>query len=372
MKWLGVLLIAALAGVQANATTYDWLVMYYMPYDNDLSPLSTSITRNFIQSRINTKTVVTLQTDLQGDGGMMRYSFDASIDSVRIMEENSSSARTFQDYLTWAAANFKAKHYAIVLLNHGGALNEYGLDEFPERRWIQIDSLSEAIRIFNNQTGIGKIDLLFQQVCTRGIENFFEFRDVAEYTFASQDLVPAPGYYYPNVFSALDATNIKSGAQLAELIVRSEQDDMYYSYTLIDNAKWSKWGKLFDRYVKSLQGTELEIYSDSLKFISYSGQMYYDLVSVSNAIIKVGDQSVKNEFQQYTTKVLIKNLYRSTKTNRLEGYCGVSICSPFKPVIEPLDCYTLPSYLDYVRTLHAAVSARRTKSNQSKKSSEKP
>jgi hypothetical protein len=345
---------------QANGKEYDWLLVYYMPYDNDLSPLAKNIIQQFLKARINDNVCVTLQVDLAGKGGMTRYAFNSNIDSLNIEEGASSSVNALDKYLLWVSKTFKARHYSVILLNHGGRLNEYGRDDYPEiRSWMQMDSLATSLATFNKRAGIKKIDLLFEQVCTRGtVENLYQFKEVANYTLASQDLVPAPGYYYSIVFSKLNDT-IKSGDQLADLIVSSEREDMYYTYTLVDNAKWMDWLKLLSKYSESLSSPGTMIDQDKLKVLTYASDLYFDFVSLvdatsSNGKIRVTGESVKN----FTNHVLIKRVYVNNKFDQLTGFSGVSVCSPFRVTGGPLGIYATRAYSKFLTSLRTLAKVK--------------
>ncbi len=355
MKLLIVKLITiiSLLGFRVTATDYDWLFVYYMPYDNNLTSLSNHIIDQFRDSKIEGKICVTLQVDLAGKGGMTRYVFNAKTDSIHVDDERSAVSKTFEEYLVWVANNYTAKHYAIVLLNHGGDLNEYGLDEFPVMEWLRIDSVAKSIRKFNQVAGISEIDLLFEQVCTRGtIENLYEFKDVAKYTLASQDLVPAPGYYYPRTFSAVEKLSIESGDRLADLIVKSERADMYYSFTLIDNSKWNKWLEHLNKYSKEISRSNYKIATDKLKLLSYAGQAYFDLNSLIEATTFHENIPQRGStLMTYTTDVLIRKLYKNSETVRASNYSGISIYAPFTSSVSPLSIYSQKPYKRYLLSL---------------------
>jgi hypothetical protein len=351
--FIKLLIIFSLWSHHTNGKEYDWLLVYYMPYDNDLSPLSQNIIQQFFKARINDNICVTLQIDVAGEGGMTRYTFNSKVDSLSISEEASSSVDALDDYLMWVNRTFKAKHYSVILLNHGGGLNEYGRDDYPEARsWMQIDSLSTSLAAFNRRAGIKKIDLLFEQVCTRAtVENLYEFKDVADYTLASQDLVPAPGYYYPNVFSGLNGS-IKSGDVLADLIVGAEREDMYYTYTLVDNSRWTEWLRLLQKYSESLASPGAVINQDKLKVLTYASDLYFDFVSLvdatsSNDKIRLTGESSKT----FTSHALIKRLYVNNKFDQLAGYSGVSVCSPFRVRSSPLAIHSTRAYTNFLTSL---------------------
>jgi hypothetical protein len=339
----------------AQQRNLDWLLIYYLPYDNNLSPLADKIIDQFTVAKTNGKVSIVLQADLAGPGGMTRYVINSKVDSTKLTDDNSGTCSGFRNYLTWVSGNFKAKHYAIVLLNHGGLVNEYGVDEYPAEQWIGIDSLALAVRDFNSREGISKVDLLFEQVCARGtIENLYEFKDVARFSLASQGLVPAPGYYFTNAFDNLDDLNIKNGAQLADLIVSYERRDMYYSFTLIDNSQWKKWMTLFDAYVASIEEKETMMISDSLKVFTYWGGLYYDVQSVLDGT-KAKNREVAFALKNFTKNQLIRRHYLNLHIDTMYGYSGLSVFSPFKPVDSPLALFQVASYKRWVRALRKGM-----------------
>ena len=324
-----------------------------MPYDNDLSPLAKNIMQQFLSARINDNICVTLQVDRAGKGGMTRYTFNSNVDSLSIEDEESSSVKALNKYLLWVSRTFKTRHYSVILLNHGGRLNEYGRDDYPEaKRWMQIDSLARSLATFNERAGIKKIDLLFEQVCTRGtVENLYEFREVAEYTLASQDLVPAPGYYYTNVFFSLN-DGIKSGDQLADLIVSSEREDMYYTYTLVDNSRWMDWLKLLQNYSEVLSSPDAMINRDKLKVLTYSSDLYFDFGSLVDATSSHESICVIGEsMKSFTNQVLVKRLFVNKKFDQLTGYSGLSVCSPFRDTGSRLGIHSTRPYTKFLTSL---------------------
>jgi hypothetical protein len=356
MKPAIIKLVILLSLLSHNVTgkDYDWLLIYYMPYDNNLSPFAKGIIHHFFKSEISDNVCATLQVDLSGQGGMTRYSFNSKVDSLNLKDEESTSTRALDEYLLWVSKTFKAKHYAIILLNHGGGLNEYGLDENGSlNEWMHIDDLANSIEKFTRLVKIRKVDLLFEQVCVRGtIENLYEFSKIAKYTLASQDLVPAPGYYYGKMFSGLGKGKINSGDKLAELIVNSEREDMYYSYTLIDNSKWDDWLQLLENYSEGLADSNSQIRQDVLKIVFYEGDSYFDFISLINATSFTNETlHLASDIKTFTNDVLIKHLYRNSKYERMNEYSGLSVCSPFRSTSYPLTIYSLNSYKAFLTSL---------------------
>jgi hypothetical protein len=147
---------------QAQQKVYDWLILYYMPYDNDLSRFKAPILNQFKNLNLQGNVCITFQTDQADNRGQTRYIINSTWDSLQVNDERSASSAIFQDYINWSGQNFRAKHYAVVLLSHGGLINEYGIDEFPMQKWLGIDSLAQALQSFNKAVGISKLDLLFE------------------------------------------------------------------------------------------------------------------------------------------------------------------------------------------------------------------
>lgn len=339
-------LFPAVAPAQPKA--FDWLLAYYMPYDNNLSSLGPGIVHEFKRHHLKGNVCILLQSDLAGPGGMKRYTIHSRIDSAALPDENSASTATFRSFLQWAST-FKAKHHAIVLLNHGGTLNDYGLDEYPAKSWLPIDSVAAALRQFDHDAG-STVDLLFEQVCARGtLENVYEFKDVASYTMVSQGLVPAPGYYYTTVFDQLDRGEIKDGRLLAKAIVGAERKDMYYSFSLVDNFRWDAWLKAFDSYVLSLGFGKAHIPVKAIVPFSYWENLYWDtgpLISQTSVddVVPAAAASLAA-----STRELIPSVYDNPESTLMNGYSGLSILSPFQTHIdERLAIYKLKSYQKWI------------------------
>jgi hypothetical protein len=351
--WLFIFSLFSITETLAQKKVYDWQVIYYMPYDNDLSRFKEPILAQFKDLNLKGNVCVTFQVDQANDKGLTRHIINTKWDSLQINEEHSASANVFKEYLLWCGREFKARHYAIVLLSHGGLINEYGVDQFPEQKWLGIDSLALSIKAFNQSIGISKIDLLFEQVCTRGtIENFYEFRDVARFTMASQSLVPLPNLYYANTMKLLDAGGVQSGKQLADAIVKNERADMYYSYTLINNSHWKKWLSKWNAYTQAIRKEKLELKRDSLLSISYSTDFYFDLDRLLKAIHINGQtpDTAKNLIP-FTSHYLVENLYLNPKNDKMNGYSGISILSPFSNKSGELSLQKSAPYLDFRNTL---------------------
>jgi hypothetical protein len=338
--------------LRAQPRTYDWLIAFYMPYDNDMSPHGQRILAQLKSAKLNGKVCATVQSDFSGPGGMTRYVFNAEVDSIHVSGESSATAATLQSYLQWARSTFPARNFAVVLLSHGGDMMEYGVDEYPKkpsRHWMPTDSIAHALRTAN---GNGPLpDLFFQQVCARAtVENLYEFRNTARYSLASQSLIPTPGYYYAAVLEALEKESITDGAKLAELIVCNERPDMYYTLTLVDNSAWPAWIDSVEKYSEVVCSSIPGISVSDLKVLSYGGDVYWDMIATIQATtINNKVPASGNDLIQFTGSRLLTQFVSAAHPNI---YSGLSLRTPFsKKQQPPLQIYGLPSFARWMKCL---------------------
>src|SRR4051794_40652516 len=104
---LAILLPVALAGHDRTAIGqeekwYDWGVVYFMSYDNNLETHGRTIIERIGAGISSERTIAAVQADFRDRGGMRRYTIRSSgIEVTRVDSENSASEHRFLDYLTW-------------------------------------------------------------------------------------------------------------------------------------------------------------------------------------------------------------------------------------------------------------------------------
>ena len=221
---------------------YDWILLYWMPYDNNLSRFGQPIIQMLSKGVKNDKVLVVVQSDFSGASQVSRSIISqGKVDTKYLETADSSSAEVLSEYLTWAQSQFQARRWAIVFLGHGGTLMEISPDEHPtspsisEIRWMNLQKINQVIFNFNRSVK-GNLELLFFQNCNKGnIEVHHTFQNTAKYTLSSQLQLGVPNYYYEQVLSHLNTDPDIDGSQLAKKIMDYEQPDMYHSLTLTNN-----------------------------------------------------------------------------------------------------------------------------------------
>jgi len=185
----------------------EWHFTYWMPYDNNLDGWTDSIKHMMIKEMLANLSV-SIQVDRAGDGGMRRLRLEKGrvISAERIDSDKSYSSSAFQQYLSWVTQTFDYKHHALIFLDHGGKLDEVGLDEYPRRDFLRVDSI--RIGLEKELPKERPLDLLYFQVCAKGsIEPVFEVKDQADYILVSQNKLGAPNFYYQGLMKSMQKKN---------------------------------------------------------------------------------------------------------------------------------------------------------------------
>ena len=310
--------------------------VYWMPYDNNLSYWADTVYQ-MIQSGIKSDDIiVTIQKDVAEDDGMTRSIIsNDDIKNYHVTDERSYSGETFNNYLLWVSDRIKSDKYVIIFLDHGGKLDEIGLDEFPEERFLRIDSARLAINNFNRANG-KKTELVFLQVCTKGsVEAIYEFKDVAKYTMFSQTILGAPNFYYTSFFKSLSNSNMAnlSGADLANKIVDFERDDMYSSLVCVDNSHFDAFELELNRFLTDFSNLHQYDINQNLPLFYY-GQHYWDLVSFINSFEGAADVRLLEAID----RLVVMNKINPNNESMKE-YAGLSILAMNKTYLELIEQY---------------------------------
>jgi len=311
--------------------------IYWMPYDNNLSIWSDSIYSMINSGLISEEIVVTVQKDISGDTGMTRTIISKKgVFNEQIEDDKSSSGIAYDQYLMWVWENVESKKYAMIFLDHGGKLDEIGLDEYPNNEFLRIDSVNIAIRKFNDLNK-KKAELIFLQVCTKGsIEPIYEFKDASNYTMFSQTVLGAPNFYYESFFKEIssyaDVSSI-DGLKIAVLIAKSERIDMYQSLVCVDNSKFEKFIIEFESFISRYeQLTDYQIENNLMLF--YYGQTYYDLM----AFVQCYKGINSGKLLEAISDLVVMNKI-NPENNTMNAYCGLSLLAMQRNYLEQIKSY---------------------------------
>jgi hypothetical protein len=222
----------------AMKVNHDWVLVYYMSYDNNLSPFGEGILESLKNGVQNSSLVVTVLMDDRNRDGLKRYAITRQgVEVERLATDDSADAGVFASYMEWVRIRYPARHYAVVFLDHGGRLDEMCLDEWPgpgkSRAWLSAKSVASVLEKFRLSV-LGEVELLFLQQCGRGsIDNLYSFRGSAAVIMASQENVGAPNTYYELTLKWLASNTEAGGVSLAQQVMVSDRD--YSSYVCVSS-----------------------------------------------------------------------------------------------------------------------------------------
>lgn len=266
----------------------NWTIMVYMAGDNNLDSAG-AVDLTEMKKVGSTKDVnILVQFDREGrDMATLRYYVQkgGTVDKDKVVdlgETNMGDPKVLEDFVSWGVKTYPAKHYLLVLWNHGAGWDDANLyqgDVFsgatpPVSRKAQPvvtrdpaggikpiafaqarAGLSRTRRaLFNTtvaaavtQRGIAyddqaqdfldnielkkvmaritkkikrKIDILGMDACLMSMaEVAYQMRDVADYTVGSEETEPGEGWPYDRILKALAAKPAMTPEELSKTIV---------------------------------------------------------------------------------------------------------------------------------------------------------
>ncbi|NER24254.1 MAG: hypothetical protein F6J96_26820 [Symploca sp. SIO1C2] len=267
-----------------NKRHYDWILLYWMPYDNDLSGFGQPILHMLIKGVQSDNILVAVESDFSGTRNLSRRVITkGKVDIQQLKTVNSAREDAFAEYLNWAQSQFVADNWAIIFLGHGGRLDQVSPDNHAglgnQTQWMNIQKLRDVVAQFNQDIN-DRVELFFFQNCNKGtIEAHYTLHDVAEYTLSSQKLLGAPNHYYESLLQFLSYSPEVNGGELAEKIIQFERSDMYNSYTVTNNRIIPELPVKLNPLLEEIIAAQIKtLPTNQLKSYSYMGERYVDFV----------------------------------------------------------------------------------------------
>jgi hypothetical protein len=268
-------------------------------------------------------------------------------------ELNMGDPQTLVDFVNWAAINYPAKKYSLVIWNHGGGFRSLNLvkdiawDDTNGRDKITMPELEEALSMISAQIG-ENIDLVGMDACLMAMaEVAYQIKDDADILVTSEESEPNEGWPYDTILSQLVSNPLMSAEELATAIV----DKYIYSYPFSNVTQSALDLSYIDTLASQLSNLALEIMGDSstpkYKYIlaaedsqHYNGD--YDFIDLydlcNNLLIYSNSLEVKNivlSIQQTLNSAVIKSGYSGVGVSRSRG---LSIYFPY---------YSYDNYYNY-------------------------
>ncbi|NWG17665.1 MAG: hypothetical protein HXY41_13645 [Chloroflexi bacterium] len=154
-------------------------------------------------------------------------------------EVNSGDPQVLVDFITWAAANYPAEHYGLILWDHGGGWTMVGSDE-QDGDLLEMPEIEAALEAATVQAGIERFDFVAFDACLMAqLEVFEMLARFADYAIASEETIPGAGWEYTTPLRTLNQNPDMDTAELGRIIVDSYMTfytDVITSYPNFDLA----------------------------------------------------------------------------------------------------------------------------------------
>ena len=352
--------------------TAEWTVMIYLDSDNNLE--SAGITdineMEMIGSTSDVNIIVQVDripysvldsnhegyADDTSNGNWTttrRYYINQDFDPIQINsqlvsdlgEMNMGDPQTLTDFASWAAVNYPAKKYLLVIWNHGGGFRSLSSNLSKDIAWddtnggdkITMPELESALSAVSAQFG-KKIDIVGMDACFMAMtEVAYQIKDYVDILVSSEESEPNDGWPYDSILGQLVSNPLMSSGQFAADIV----DEYIFSYSGYNVTQSAVDLSYMDVLAGQLSDLALAIMSDSFtpksKYVlaSVNSQYYgdYDFIDLydfcNTVLIYSNSTQVKNialSIQQTINSAIINFGHSGFG---LGGSRGLSIYFPY-------------------------------------------
>jgi hypothetical protein len=262
---------------------------------------------------------------------------------IDLGELNMGDPQTLVDFANWAANNYPAKKYLLVIWNHGGGFRSLNLakdiawDDTNGGDKITMPELEDALSTITAQIG-KNIDLVGMDACFMAMtEVAYQIKDYADILVTSEESEPEGGWPYDTILSQLVSNPLISPEELATDIV----DKYIYSYPFSNVTQSAIDLSYIDSLASQLSNLALAIMDDTLTpkdiYIdaAYSSQHYDDpdFIDLYDFCDKIFDHS--NSLEIKNMAIIIQQTLSSTVINSdysgwgVSGSKGLSIYFPW-------------------------------------------
>jgi hypothetical protein len=237
-----------------NTPTRDWTIAVYMVGNNNLSDAAWGDLNEMESVGSSNALAIAVQAEFsslysnevpyqyRGPTYRMLVASDSDPDNVSSLETaqtlgdtNMSDGTSLTNFVRWAASTYPAKHFALVLWDHGMGYDGGFVDESAGGNdYLTLKELAGAVA----NSGVHP-DLVAFDACLMGIHELaLSMRGVANWMAASEELEPGNGYPYDRILQHLQTTPNLTPQQLGTAIV-DEYSAFYASSTRLRSATQS-------------------------------------------------------------------------------------------------------------------------------------
>lgn len=268
------------------------------------------------------------------------------------------------DFVAWAADNYPAQKYALVLWDHGWSwytaptpFKGISSDDDTGNSISVAGGDLENLLIETNEIIGQKLEVLGMDAC---IMMGWEMANIsipyANYYVASQDYEGFDGWNYEGAMLELTANSSMNGEELGESIARTFIETGDRTQSVLDLSQLATFEYALDEVAVALmESQEYSIYYDSLqRTYSYDGEwgIDRDLYGIlANIALRADDETLKQKAQ--AALPLLEAVITTNYTNGeyASGAYGLSIFSPgpYDWTQGYIDLYSTGSWAEFTR-----------------------
>jgi len=249
----------------------EWTIMVYVNGKNNLEPYAIKDMNEMEKIGSTDKVNVVAETGLIAGYGTLPWTGTARFLIKKDADTNKITSPILQNlgksdmgdyknvvaFVKWAQTNYPAKHYMLVVWNHGAG-------------WIKSRSPEVTKGIsYDDETGnhintpqmglmmkaIGKIDVYGSDACLMQMpEVNYEIKDFVDYIVGSEETEPGDGYTYDLLLGPLVKKPTMGAMELGKLAVNAYADHygtQDHTQSLVDSAKMTGLVAPIDAFVKA-------------------------------------------------------------------------------------------------------------------------
>lgn len=254
------------------ADVKEWTILVYMNADNNLYRFGLMNTAEMERVGSSPQVNVVLEMDPEPSGmPTTRYYItqNPSAQPGKITsqvlsthgETDMGDWKHLAEFITWGVKTYPAKHYAVIIWNHGAGWEGVSYDDNP-RHGMTIPELSQGLKVANQQirqiqasrgllTNEPVLDIVNFDACLMStIEVAFEIKDQAKILVGSQFLEPGEGEDYTAFLKPLIAKPDMSASDFSQVMVyqyaaRYATGGSGINYIALDLAKMGNFTQAF-------------------------------------------------------------------------------------------------------------------------------
>ncbi|HPZ08791.1 MAG TPA: clostripain-related cysteine peptidase, partial [Candidatus Eremiobacteraeota bacterium] len=221
-------------------------------------------------------------------------------------EKDMSSPDTLAEFLTWGIKNYPAKHYMVVLMDHGGGwTGAFTNDATGSGGHIMSNpQIAEAFARTEKETGV-KPDVVHMAACLMAsTESAYELKNSANYLVASEEMGTTLGFQYGPILDRLQQDIVDgkevTGESIAKSIVEhySDKPAAFATKSAIDLSKMDNVKNALDTFAQKLRKTDTpkEVLSEVIEEAqNFSRKFFYEFYSHTRDLYSVAEKIVKSE-----------------------------------------------------------------------------